>query len=165
MDPYPCTSNLDITCTFELGRSTHMPIWMDKVVVRFKDLSFQTTKFHILIPDTPTGQWYNYHWYQIGIYNKITKDYNFYYSRRHYRHRDNWHSSLSTYSSLNADIVGKAGSYRQNVSVNVYNPSITTGDLSYICICTHWSLFENGMTALSAATLAMTTPATFSGVD
>ena len=166
MDPYPCTSNIGVSCTFYDGQSGWQQFSnVDNVVIRFKDTSYTSTKFHVMIPDTPIAQYNNYFWYHIGVYNKVTKDYNYIYSNRFYRQWNLWYTSLTTYTQLTADIVGKAGSYKANTSVNVYNPSINTGADSYIFMCTQWSLFENGVTTLSPATLAMTTPATFAGVD
>ena len=118
-----------------------MPIRHQKVVIRFNDTSYNTTRFHVLVPDMPIAQYNNYHWHHIGVYNKLTKDYEFLYSDRHYRQWNYWYTSLSVYSGLYADIVGKAGSYKQNVSVNVYNPSISVGSTSYLFMCTQWSLF------------------------
>ena len=166
MDPYPCTSNIGVSCTYLQGQVGWNQISVsDQIIVRFKDTSYTTTKFHVLIPDVPVAQYSNYHWYHIGVYNKITKDYNILYSQRFYRPWYDWANSFTTYTTLVAGIVGKAGSYKYNTTVNVYNPSITTGADSYIFMCTQWSLFENGVTTLSPATLAMTSPATFVGTN
>ena len=114
---------------------------MDKVVIFFNDSSYKTTKFHILIPDVLISNYHSYHWYQLGIYDKVTHDYNFQYAARYHRNSAYWYSSLSASASLNADFTGKAGSYKRNLSVNVYNPSISTGDTSYVFMSTQWSLF------------------------
>ena len=140
-DPYPCTSNIPITCEYLLGYSNNRLDWMDKVVVRFNDSSYKTTKFHILIPDTQIANYHSYHWYNVGIYDKITKDFRFTYSQRYHRNNAYWYNYVPTYTSLTADIVGKAGSYKKNTSINVYNPTITNGASSYVFMCTQWSLF------------------------
>ena len=142
MDPYPCTSNLAITCEYLLGYNGNTRLdWMDKVVVRFNDTSYATTKFHVLIPDTQIADYHSYHWYHIGIYDKLTKDYSFTLSERYHRNNAYWYNTVPAYTTLTADIVGKAGSYKMNTSVNVYNPTISNGANSYVFMCTQWSLF------------------------
>ncbi len=166
MDPYPCSSNIAVSCQYFQGLTgSDQLVWFDKVVVTFSNTDYSTKNFHILLPDMQTGQYNNYFWYHIGYYNLLTKDYTYDYSGRYYRVWYDWLSSVSTYSSFYADITGKAGSYRNNVSIYVYNPSINTGASSFIILCTNWSLFENGITTLSNTTLAMTTPATFTGLN
>ena len=140
-DSYPCTGSIGITCNYLLGRSDSRPLFMDKVVVRFNDTSYASQNFQILIPDTQIADYHSYHWYNLGIYNKITKDYYFTYSARYHRNNAYWYNSFSTYTALSADIVGKAGSYKNSVAINVYSPSITTGADSYVFLCTQWSLF------------------------
>jgi hypothetical protein len=166
-DAYPCTSNLGVTCEYWTGiTGNNQNYWNPRVVVRFKDASYATTKFHLLIPDTPDAQYNNYHWFKLGVYNKLTKDYTFTYAGQNYRQWNYWATSLAASPALNAGIVGKAGSYKQNMTVNVYNPNPVTNPVdSFILLCTQWSLFENGVTVLSAATLAMASPATFTAVD
>ena len=140
-DPYPCTSNIGVSCQFMQGKQDSRCFWMDHIVVRFTDNLYATTKFHVLIPDVPYAQYNNYHWYHVGVYDKVTKNYDLLYSGRHYRQWNYWTTSVSASAALTADIVGKAGSYRQNVSINVYNPTISTGDSSYLLMSTQWSLF------------------------
>lgn len=136
--------------------------WFDRIVVTFSDTSYASTAFQLLIPDMQTGQHDdNSFWYHLGVYNTISKDYSFLYAGKYFRDWNYWGTSVSTQTSFTADIVGKAGSYKLNTAINVYNPSINTGVSSFIFLCTQWSLFENGVTTLSPATLALTTPATF----
>lgn len=167
MDYYPCTSNIKIKCQYFQGLQGDIKqlYTTDHIVVTFDDTSYATTKFHIILPDMQITNSYNYFWYHLGVYNTITKDYSFDYSGTFYRSSGNWASSLTSDANFYADIVGKAGSYKNSVAVYVDNPAISTGGLSYIMICTQWSLFENGISALSASTLAMATPATFSGIE
>ena len=114
---------------------------MDKVIIRFKDNSYTNTKFHVLIPDVQIAQYHSYHWYQVGIYDKITHDYSFTLAARYHRNSAYWVSSFTANANLYAAITGKAGSYKQNMSVFVNNPTIVTGDYSWIFMCTQWSLF------------------------
>jgi hypothetical protein len=90
-----------------------------------------------------TAQYYNYFWYHLGYYNLLTKDYTYSYSGTYSRPGSNWITSGGITSNANfyADISGKAGSYRNNVSVYVNNPSITLGANSFILLCTQWSFF------------------------
>lgn len=166
MGSYPCTSNIGVTCQYFQGQTGWAQLLVfDQIVATFTDASYATTNFHLLIPDMQTAQQNNYFWYHVGIYNTLTKDYTYTYSARFYRVWNDWPTSVSTYSTFQADIVGKAGSYKDDVAVTVYNPSISTGGTSFIFLCTQWSLFENGVTTFSPSTLAMATPATFTGTN
>lgn len=167
MQAYPCTSNIAITCQYFQGLTNgyNQLVFLDKIVVTFSNTDYSTKNFHILLPDMQIAQYENYFWYHVGFYNLLTKDYTYSHSGRYYRYWNDWTTSISTDSSFYADITGKAGSYRNNVTIYVYNPSINTGGTSYIVLCTNWSLFENGITTLSSTTLAMTTPATFTGTN
>jgi hypothetical protein len=42
---------------------------------------------------------------------------------------------------MRADITGRAGSYRRNVSVSLFNNAITTGGTSFLLLSTQWSFF------------------------
>jgi hypothetical protein len=53
---------------------------------------------------------------------------------------------------------GKAGSYRNNVSISVWNPSVNVGGISFLVLSTQWSFFEMSVSKLTTATLAMTNP-------
>jgi len=59
MDPYPCTSNIGITCQYLLGQTNgnNQLIWFDKVVVTFTTTAYSTTNFHILLPDMQIAQY------------------------------------------------------------------------------------------------------------
>ena len=136
-------SNIGVTCQYfdgQIGGNNQL-YWQRKVVATFTDNSYYTTNFHILLPDMPDGQHSTYYFYHIGIYNTLTKLYNFKYSARYYRAWNNWYTSLSNYAALLADIDGKAGSYKDNVTVTVYNPTISTGGTSFLFMSTQWSLF------------------------
>ena len=137
MDPYPCTSNIAISCQYLQGfTGNNQLIWFDKVVVTFANTDYSTKNFHILIPDMQIAQYENYFWYHVGYYNLLTKDYTYDYSGRYYRTWSSWDSSIPNDSTFYADITGKAGSYRNNVSIYVSNPSIHTGANSFIILCT-----------------------------
>jgi hypothetical protein len=145
MDPYPCTSNIPVTCQYFSGlpNGYNQVYWFDKIVATFTTTQYSTQNFHLLIPDMQVAQYESYFWYHIGYYNLLTKDYNYIYSGRYYRTWSSWitFSSITSDGNFYADISGKAGSYRNNVSVYVDNPSITTGVNSFILLCTQWSLF------------------------
>ena len=171
MDSYPCTSNIAISCQFFYGLNSNgwnQLSFYDRVVVSFSNTDYSTKKFHILIPDMQTSSYSNYvnFWYHVGYYYFISKDYSYSYSGNYNRHAGNWNNSIAADANFSADITGKAGSYRSNVTVYVSNQGgINTGGNSFVLMCTNWSLFENGVSALSASTLAMTTPATFTGAN
>lgn len=116
---------------------------MPRIVVTFTDLDYATKNFHILLPDTQNVRQYNYFWYKLGVYNTISKDYYSNIAGRYYRHYNDWTSSVTTYTALTADVVGKAGSYKDNLTVTVYNPSgyMSTGSSSFLCMSTQWSFF------------------------
>lgn len=42
---------------------------------------------------------------------------------------------------MGADITGKAGSYRSNVSVTISNNVVEIGGVSFLLISTQWSFF------------------------
>jgi len=95
MDAYPCTSNIGVSCTFYQGMSGYSQISMSQqVIIRFTDTSYTSTRFHVMIPDTPDAQRNSYFWYHLGIYNKVTKDYNYIYSNSFYRQSSYWNTSM-----------------------------------------------------------------------
>lgn len=143
MDPYPCTSNIAVSCQYLIGLNggQSQVTWFDKIVVKFSNTDYATTNFHILLPDMQVAQYDNYFWYHVGFYNLLTKDYTYSFSGRYHRTWSEWINSVSADSDFYADITGKAGSYRKNVSIFVSNPSINTGASSFIVLCTNWSLF------------------------
>ena len=78
MDPYPCTSNIGVVCQFNTGQTTIYQVYqLESVVIRFTTTAYASTPFHVLIPDTPAGQYSNYYWYHLGVYDKVTKDYSY----------------------------------------------------------------------------------------
>jgi hypothetical protein len=88
-----------------------------------------------------TAQYTNIFWYHVGLYNFVTKDYTYSYSGSYSRNNIYWTNGLSTNSYFYADITGKAGSYRKNVTIFVNNTMINLGGISFVMICTNWSLF------------------------
>lgn len=144
MDAYPCTSNIGITCQLFYGQTNgaNQIFWYDQIVVTFTTTEYSTKNFHILIPDMQIAQYENYFWYHIGFYNIVNKDFTYIYSGNYYRTSTSWSSSITSNSNFYADITGKAGAYRNNVTVYVSNTGgKTTGDSSFIILCTQWSLF------------------------
>jgi hypothetical protein len=98
----------------------------------------------------------------IGTYNRLTKDFNLIYCTN-YDLRIGWNTSPTWQSSsIYVDMQGKAGSYRQNVTVNVWNQYSYTSQYTFLGICTSWQFWEKGISALTTTTLAMTNP-TFGG--
>lgn len=57
---------------------------------------------------------------------------------------------------------GKAGSYRNNVTVTVVSSSVTSNYLSFVVISSSWMLFENTISAYTSATSVSTNPAFYS---
>ena len=55
------------------------------------------------------------------------------------------------------DLEGKAGSYRDNVSITVKN-SLPTGSHNFLVISSAWSLFENGVSSYTTGTNALSNP-------
>jgi len=89
-----------------------------------------------------TAQYINIFWYHVGLYNFVTKEYIYSHSGSYSRSSIYWTSTLSTTNSFfYADITGKAGSYRKNVTIYVNNSLINLGGISFVMICTNWSLF------------------------
>jgi len=96
-------------------------------MVEFLDRNFSTTPFHIIFPDTNTGYTRDYY-YQIGFYNLLTKDCLFKYYAKFTRNNPSWISNpLVPSNNLTADITGRAGSYRNNVKIVVFNPAPSLG--------------------------------------
>jgi hypothetical protein len=146
MQTYPCTSNIPVTCTFYSGAglpyNQNQIFLFDRIAVTFLDQSYSTTPFHIIIPDTQINANNNYFYYQIGFYNLLNKDWLFSYAGSYYRWSGSWTSSATGVSAaLGADISGKAGSYRKNVSLAVYNSGIQLGGESFVILSTYWSFF------------------------
>jgi len=111
----------------------------DHIVVKFSNISYSSTNFHILLPDTQTVLSTNYFFYQTGFYNQVTKD--ILYNNAGSFQRSTWISTPSGASiNLSGDMLGKAGSYRKNVSIIVNNPTPVIGK-SFIFLCTQWSFF------------------------
>ena len=145
MQSYPCSSNIPIQCTYYIGNAwgSNQIFYYDRISVTFLDNSYRTTNFHIIIPDTYINQNSVHFYYFLGFYNKLTKDWQYNtYSYYYYRNWDYWISSPYDYVSLlAADISGKAGAYRNNVSVTVGNNNIETGGQSFLFLTTQWSFF------------------------
>jgi len=98
----------------------------------------------------------------IGTYNKLTKDYNLVYSTGTIL-RNSWSGSPNyVSSSLSIDMQGKAGSYRKNVTFNMWNQNAYTGYYTFLGIVTTWQFWEKGVSSLTTTTLAMGNP-TFGG--
>jgi hypothetical protein len=135
----------------------------DKIAVTFLDTSYKNTAFHIIIPDMQINQRNNTVNYFAGFYNLLTKDWQYTYGSYYYRFWLYWTPTPNgAVSNMAMDILGKAGSYRSNVSVIVENlGGITLGGKSFVFLSTQWSFYEMGMSSLSASTLGMASPATF----
>ena len=146
MQAYPCTSNIPIQCTYYAGMASvsgYNQIFMyDRIAVTFLDSSFKTTPFHILIPDMQINQKNNYIYCFTGFYDLLTKDWQFTSANNYYRQWNYWIPSPNgVISTLGADIQGKAGSYRNNVSIAVYNSGIQQGGRTFLFLSTQWSFF------------------------
>lgn len=166
MQTYPCTSNIPIKCIFYSGAGSpynqNQIFLYDRIAVTFLDTSYSSVPFHIIIPDTQINANNNNFYYNIGFYDVLTKDWLFSYGGNYYRWMGYWISSpTGSVTTLSADISGKAGSYRKNVSLIVQNGGAQTGGESFVILSTQWSFFENGISSLTSTTLAMTSPATF----
>jgi hypothetical protein len=164
MQSYPCISNIPIQCTYYVGNvGGYNQIFMnDRIAVTFLDQSYATTPFHILIPDMQINQNNNYIYCFAGFYDLLAKDWLYSYGWNYYRQWNYWIPSPSgVITTMGADITGKAGSYRKNVSVALYNNGIQTGGESFLFLSTQWSFFENGVSSLSNSTLHLANPATF----
>ncbi len=44
-------------------------------------------------------------------------------------------------AGLYVDFGGRAGSYKKNVTLSVYNGNKNTGDFSFVCISTSWPFY------------------------
>jgi hypothetical protein len=146
MGSYPCTSNIPIKCTFYKGVGSpyaqNQIFLYDRIMVTFLDLTYSTVPFHIIVPDTQINSNNNYFYYQLGLYNRLTKDWSFTYSGDFYRTSSAWTStSASPDVNLAADITGKAGAYRQNVSIAVYYTQPTSASKAFVILSTQWSFF------------------------
>ncbi len=100
----------------------------------------------------------------MGVYNKLTKDYKFYYMNDAFV-RWSWGFGAAsnnvtsvTNANLFVDFGGRAGSYRKNMTINIFNPNKNTGDFSFLCIATSWSFYEKGISSINSLSLALTNP-------
>lgn len=79
----------------------------------------------------------------IGIYNTLTKVFTYKYRNSGFTRNPGWAilgSTLSTTMSVNFE--GKAGSYKQNVSITVDSTSVNINpQTSYLVMSSAWSLF------------------------
>jgi hypothetical protein len=64
--------------------------------------------------------------------------------------------------SMTVDFQGKAGSYRQNVTLNIQCPGVSTSYPNYILISSAWSFFENGVSYYTTTTNSSTNPTFYS---
>lgn len=98
----------------------------------------------------------------IGTYNQLTKDFNLIYATNYYYRSSFTTSPQWVNSSIYVDMQGKAGSYRKNVTVNIWNQYSYTNYYTFLCIVTSWQFWEKGISSLTSTTLAMSNP-TFGG--
>lgn len=124
MQAYPCTSNIPIKCTFYSGAglpyNQNQVFLYDRVAVTFLDATYSSVPFHIIIPDTQINANNNNFYYQVGFYNLLYKDWLFSYGGTYSRASGSWTSAATgAVTTLSADVSGKAGSYRKNVSLIV----------------------------------------------
>jgi hypothetical protein len=61
-------------------------------------------------------------------------------------------------ANLFVDFGGRAGSYRKNMTINIFNPNKNIGDFSFLCIATSWSFYEKGISSINSVSLALTNP-------
>ena len=97
--------------------------------------------FHVIIPDTVVTASDNRYHYFLGAYNQLTKDIKYYYRNQYYRRSSGWQSTaVNEETTMLIDLEGKAGSYRDNVTVTV-SGSLPTGSYNFLVISSAWSLF------------------------
>ena len=113
--------------------------------------------FHVIIPDSVLDRQVNYFYHFVGTYNKLTKDYNYYYMKDAF-YRNNWVVGVTGLmnSGLSVNFGGKAGSYRKNVTININNSNKYTGDFSFLCISTSWPFYEKGISSINTLSLSIT---------
>lgn len=80
----------------------------------------------------------------MGTYNKLTKDILYMFRSTRFTRVSGW-TSITSYSqpTMQIDMPGRAGSYRNNVTVTVSQNAgyINTNDISYVTVVSSWSLF------------------------
>lgn len=80
----------------------------------------------------------------IGIYNTLNKDTKYLYRSSAF-YRDSGWVSITSYNqpTMMVDMPGRAGSYRNNVSITVAQNAgnIVVNDISYVTVVSAWSLF------------------------
>lgn len=95
-----------------------------------------------MAPDMQINQNNNTVTVMAGFYDMLTKEWQYTFASNYYRFWTSWYPGSSGYvSTMAADISGKAGSYRNNVSVTIYDYSIQIGGLTFAFISTQWSFF------------------------
>lgn len=142
---YPCTSNINVECYYYVGITGNYETraeW-DRINIFFPDMEENTTKFHIIVPSSNLENGDHIYEYHAGVYNYLTKDFKYYFrSSEFIRYWYNgWYNSPQTIkTNMLIDFEGKAGSYRDNVSLTVDTNSISNG-LNFLIITSQWSLF------------------------
>jgi hypothetical protein len=118
----------------------------------------------VIVPDTVHTFSDNYWFHFVGVYNKLTKDYTYLYMKNYFR-RYSWGTGAAINNvtsvintNLYVNFEGRAGSYRNNVTINVANSNRYTGDFSFLCISTSWKFYEKGISSINALSLALTDP-------
>lgn len=116
----------------------------------------------MIIPDGinvgSAGSYYNY-FYMMGVYNKFTKVFTYYHRNSGFTRNPSWADLQTTQdTAMTVDFQGKAGSYRQNMSLNVVATNVLTGQNNYLVISSAWSFFEQGLSAYTASTNSLTNP-------
>ena len=130
----------------------------ERIYVFFPDNNETTTTFHVIIPDAVVTASDNRYYFLLGAYNKLTKDYKYYYRDQYYRRYTGWQNGpVNEYTTMSVDLEGKAGSYRNNVSISVAG-TLPTGNHNFLVISSAWSLFENGKSAYTTATTGLSNP-------
>lgn len=78
----------------------------------------------------------------IGTYNTLTKTFNLIYGTSYQQRSNGWATTPSYVdASLYVDMEGKAGSYRQNVTVYINDANENGNYYSFLCFTTSWEFW------------------------
>lgn len=75
-------------------------------------------------------------------------------------YRTSWPNNVATVlkTALYVDFGGRAGSYKNNVTISIENTRKYTSGLSFLCISTSWPFYERAISSINPISLAVANP-------
>ena len=108
-----------------------------------------TTNFHVVVPHSPLAVGTYIYTYYVGAYNKLTKDFKYYFRGSEISRSAGSDSAQNNHPDFMVGFKGKAGSYQDSVTISVNASAPIPDGLNFIVIVSEWSLLEQGITEYS----------------